>query len=104
MTNPRAADPNTAENLGFVALGLSMLANEYEKQAKRAETLNDEHTKTFCRRRATFLVLELRPVYNAEDELGKKLQKKMEKRLAEEKQAAADKQQLDLQDPPAADE
>ncbi len=101
MTNPRAIDPNTSENLEFVALGLSMLATEYEKQAKRAETLNDDHTKTFCRRRAMFLVLELRPRYHGDDELGNKLRKKMEKRIADEKAAAASKDQLDITDPPA---
>ena len=99
MTNPRAIDPNTAENLSFVCLGLSMLANEYEKQAKRAEALNDDHTKSFCRRRATFLVLELRPRYGSTDVLGDKLAKKMEKRLEEEKKAAGDAEQISL-DPP----
>lgn len=103
MTNPRAIDPNTAENLSFVSLGLSMLANEYEKQAKRAELLNDEHTKSFCRRRATFLVLELRPRYGSSDELGEKLQKKMEKRAAAEDKAKADREQISITDPPPAE-
>lgn len=103
MTNPRAIDPNTAENLAFVSLGLSMLASEYEKQAKRAELLNDEHTKTFCRRRAQFLVLELRPRYGATDDLGDKMQKKIEKRLALEDKEKADREQISITDPPAAD-
>lgn len=103
MTNPRALDPNTAENLSFVSLGLSMLANEYEKQAKRAAALNDDHTKSFCHRRATFLVLELRPRYGSSDELGDRLQKKMEKRIADEEKVKADREQISLTDPPPAE-
>ena len=85
--NPRANDLNTKENRGFVCVGLSLLAQEYLKQATKADALGDEHTKSFCHRRATFLVLELRTKYadlDFSDKLHEKLKKKLQKKITPE--------------------
>lgn len=86
MSNPRAVDPNTAENLAFVCVGLSLLADVYERQANTAEGVGDDPTMAYCRRVSQFLVLELRPKYGASDELGDKLKQKIEKRIEDEKE------------------
>lgn len=96
MTNPRAVDPNTAENLAFVCVGLSLLADVYERQANTAEGVNDDHTMAYCRRVSQFLVLELRPKYGESDEHGDKLKQKIEKRIEDEKKAAEDPNQTKL--------
>jgi len=96
MTNPRAVDPNTTENLAFVCVGLSLLADVYERQANTAESVGDDHTMAYCRRVSQFLVLELRAKYGASDEHGDKLKEKMEKRIEDEKKAAEDPNQRKL--------
>ena len=96
MSNPRAVDPNTTENLGFVCVGLSLLADVYERQANTAESVGDDHTMAYCRRVSQFLVLELRPKYGASDEHGDKLKEKIEKRIKDENPEDPDQTKLPL--------
>lgn len=81
MTNPRAIEVESAENRRYVCAGLSQLADSYIKQAKKADEMGDEHTKAYCNRVGSFLVLELRPKYGALDGFGDKLAKKLEKAM-----------------------